>query len=82
MRPFNPTLQDGADPARILNARKLQGGAAGIAFFDVRFTTMKDVPSFLSHRLVVQLPGSGPSSEHLSSQSRATNAAQSKAGKS
>jgi hypothetical protein len=57
VRPFNPTLQNGADPARTLNARTLQGGAAGIAFFDVRFTTMKDVPSFLSHRLVVQLPG-------------------------
>ncbi|HEY1857129.1 M23 family metallopeptidase [Acidocella sp.] len=56
VRPFNPA-RPGDDAARTVDARQLQGGASGIAFFDVRFTKMKDVPGFLSHRLVVRLPG-------------------------
>jgi hypothetical protein len=51
---------DGTDPASSHDVRQLPGGAAGIAFFDVRFRTMQAVPAYLSESLVVRLPGDKP----------------------
>jgi len=60
VRPFAPPPSGGTDPARSPDAKQLSGGAAGIAFFDVRFKTMRAVPAFLSEQLVVSLPGGKP----------------------
>lgn len=62
VRPFALPPSGEADPARS-DAAQLQGGASGIVFFDVRFTTMQAVPAFLSEQLVVRLPGKPPIEE-------------------
>jgi hypothetical protein len=59
VRPFAPS-SNGIDPVRSPDARQLAGGAAGIAFFDVRVRTMQAVPAFLSEQFVVRLPGGKP----------------------
>jgi hypothetical protein len=60
VRSFAVPPQSGIDPARGLDVKQLPGGAAGIVFFDVRFTTKLAVPAFLSERLVVRLSGGKP----------------------
>jgi hypothetical protein len=57
--PFKPELVDGVTPAQASYTRELQGGASGIAFFDVRYQRMEDVPSLFSHRLSVTVSGGG-----------------------
>jgi Peptidase family M23 len=54
---FAAPQSGGTDPVRSPDTTELAGGAAGIAFFDVRFTTAHEVPAFLSTQLVVHLPG-------------------------
>ena len=55
--PFMPETVDGKIPLKAVYAKRLQGGAAGIMFFDVRYTTINDVPRLLSHRLSIVFPG-------------------------
>ena len=63
VRPFAPPPSGGANPAHSPDIAELAGGAAGIAFFDVRFTTAHAVPAFLSTQLIVHLPGKPPFEE-------------------
>ena len=59
--PFRPAAIDGATPARSVNTTRLEGGAAGIVFFDLRYQTLEDVPRLLSHRLSITFPGADAS---------------------
>ena len=66
VRPFNPEAAvtasgpEAAATASRINTKRLLGGASGIAFFDIRYRTLAEVPRLLSHRLSVGLPGAKP----------------------
>ena len=55
--PFKPDPADNTPSEKRVHTRQLQGGSAGIVFFDIRYQSLEDVPRLLSHRLSVVYPG-------------------------